>query len=80
MADLAQELLRMKNHIETSKTEAARTEGQITQIEKQRAEEFGCATDEEADAYILELEEDVARLENEIQTGVGVVKGELGWG
>jgi predicted nucleic acid-binding Zn-ribbon protein len=79
MPDQSQELLKLKQHIDKSKTESARIEGQITQLEKQRAEEFGCATDEEATSYIQELESDVARLEKEIEEGVATVKGELNW-
>ena len=79
MPDQTQELLKLKQHIEKAKTETARIEGQISQLEKQRAEEFGCSTDEEANTYIQELESDVARLEKEIEEGVATVKGELGW-
>ncbi len=79
MPSIADDLLKLKTHIETSKTEAARIEGQITQLESQRASEFGCESDEMADAYILELEGDVSRLEKEIQSGVETVKEELGW-
>lgn len=79
MPSIADDLLKLKNHIETSKTDAARLEGQIAQIESQRASEFGCSDDAIADAYIKELEEDVARLEKEIEAGIQVVKGELGW-
>ena len=79
MPDQTSELLRIKAHIDKAKTETARIEGQISQLEKQRAEEFGCSTDEEATSYIQELESDVARLEKEIEEGVATVKGELNW-
>lgn len=79
MPDQTQELLKIKQHIDKAKTESARIEGQIAQLEKQRAEEFGCATDAEADAYIKELEADVQQLEAEIAEGVKTIKEELGW-
>ena len=80
MPDQTQELLKMKKFIDESKTKSAEIRGQISQLEKQRSEEFGCATDVDADAYIKELETDVARLELEIQEGVKTIQDELGWG
>jgi hypothetical protein len=77
--NIGQKLLQMKEHIEKSKTEAARIEGQIQGLENQRAQEFGCPTDAEAEEYIRELESDVATLEQELQAGVQEVKKELGW-
>ena len=79
MTDQSQELLKLKQHIDNAKTESARIEGQITQLEKQRASEFGCATDEEAEAYIKELEVSATSLEKEIEAGVATVREELGW-
>lgn len=79
MADIAQELLRLKNHIEKAKTEKARVEGQIQQLETQRANDFGCSTDEEAEAYIAELQAQCAQLETDIQAGLESVKEGLGW-
>lgn len=79
MADLAKELLDLKKKIDEANTEAARLEGQISQLEKQRAEEFGCATDADADAYIEELSADIARLEAELDEGLRTIKDELGW-
>jgi len=77
--DVTAELFKLKAHIEKSKTEAAKISGQIEQLCQQRASEFGCATDEEATAYIQELEGDVVRLEMEISEGVSTVKSELNW-
>ena len=77
--NIGQKLLQMKDHIEKSKTEAARIEGQITQLENQRATEFGCPTDAEAEEYIRELETDVETLEQELQDGIRQVETELGW-
>jgi predicted nucleic acid-binding Zn-ribbon protein len=79
MADQTQELLKIKNHIAESKSKADQITGQISQLEKQRAEEFGCSTDEEANTYIQELEKGVAALGQEIDEGVQTVKTELGW-
>ena len=75
----AQELLKLKEKIDQAKTSAARLEGQISQLVKQRTEEFGCTSDEEAEEYIRELTEDVERLEREVMEGLASVKEELGW-
>jgi len=77
--DIAQELLNLKNKIESMKTEASRVEGQIEQLQKQRAEEFGCSSDEEAEEYIDELSEKIDELKSEIEFGIKTIKEELGW-
>ncbi len=77
--DIGQELLKMKNYISKSKSEADQITGQIKQIETQRSTELGCATDEEANEYILELERDVKQLEKELETGAETIRQELGW-
>lgn len=77
--NIGQKLLQMKEHIEKSKAEANRIEGQIQQLENQRATEFGCPTDAEAEEYILELEADVESMEQELQAGVQEIERELNW-
>jgi hypothetical protein len=79
MTDQSQMLLRMKKHIDDGKTKAAELRGQIAQLEKQRAEEFGCADDAAAEAYIVELTASIAGLTKELDEGVAAVKEELGW-
>lgn len=75
----ADNLLKLKQHIDQSKSDSARIEGQILQLENQRAQEFGCPTDVEAEEYIRELEGDVETLERELNEGVKVIQEELGW-
>jgi len=77
--NIGQKLLQMKEYIEKSKIEATRIEGQIQQLESQRATEFGCPTDAEAEEYIRELETDVANLEQELQIGIKEVEMGLRW-
>ena len=79
MADLAQELLAMRQRIDQAKAESQRLEGQVAQLERQRLEEFGCSTDEEADEYVRDLETHVAQLESDIQEGIQAMREELGW-
>ncbi len=79
MPDLGQELMEMKGRIDNAKTEAAHIQGQIDQLLKQRAEELGCADDAAAEAYIEELETDIAQLGKGIEEGINTIKEELGW-
>lgn len=77
--DITQQLMNMKQKIEQAKSEAARLEGQIAQLESQRATELGCSTDQEAEEYIMELEQDIIRMESELAEGINSIKEELGW-
>lgn len=77
--EVGRQLLNMKKKIEDAKSEAARLEGQIAQLEHQRATDLGCATDAEAEEYIKELEQDIARMEGELSDGIAAIKEELGW-
>jgi len=75
----AQELLKLKNHIEKSKNEAMRLEGQLEQLLNQREQDFGVATDEEAEKYLEELATQESELSQELSDGISTVKDELGW-
>jgi len=79
MTDLASELLNLKNRIEEAKEERTRLEGQLEQLQKRLKEDFNCDTPEEAEAYILELESQASKLEQEVSEGVATIKEELGW-
>jgi len=75
----SQELLKLKNHIEKSKNEAMRLEGQLEQLLNQREQDFGVATDEEAEKYLEELVTQESELSQELSEGVETIKTELGW-
>jgi len=75
----SQELLKLKNHIEKSKNEAMRLEGQLEQLLNQREQDFGVATDEEAEKYLEELVTQESELSQELSDGISTVKDELGW-
>lgn len=77
--DLAQRLLNLKERIEQARSQADRLEGQIGQLEHQRATELGCSSDEEAEEYRRELEEEIARLNQELAEGLKTIEEELGW-
>lgn len=77
--DIAQRLLNMKQAIEKAKADQARIEGQIAQVERQRAEQLGCSSDEELEEYIAQLEQEIPQLERELAEGVAAAEEELGW-
>jgi len=77
--DLAQRLLNMQKAIDAAKTEVARLEGQKAELQNRRATELGCSTDEEAQEYIQELNQEIAEVSQQLQEGVKAVEEELGW-
>ncbi len=78
-ADLTEKLTLMKEYTNKAKIQMAQGQGQLQQLEQQRATEFGCPTDAEAEMYIKELEQDITRLETDLKSGVELVTEELGW-
>lgn len=74
-----EKLTEMKKFIDDSKTEAARIDGKISQLENQRATELGCRTDEEAEEYIQELNQDISQLSQELHDGIKTMEEELNW-
>lgn len=79
MDEITQKLMGLKQAIENAKTEAARVEGQIQQLENQRTTDLGCSTDEEAEAYLIELKQNISQLQQELNEGIEALKDELGW-
>lgn len=77
--DPVERLQLMKQWIDKAKIIQATGEGQVKQIENQRAQEFGCPTNELAADIIRELEEDVARLAGERDQGVVTLMEEMRW-
>lgn len=77
--DIAQRLLKMKQALQDSMSEADRIEGQIAQLEYQRATQLGCSSNEEAEEYIRELAQEIAQLEQELAEGVAQAEEGLGW-
>lgn len=78
-ANQAQELLRLKERIESKKTELARLQGQLEQLVEQRGRDFGVGSNEEAEAYLRELAAQNAKLSNDLEEGIQTIKEELGW-
>jgi len=70
---LAQEWIDKAKHI------TAQGEGQIKQLELQRTQEYGVPDDAQAQEMILELRQDVARLDQELTEGTQGLMEEMGW-
>jgi len=74
----AQELLRLKDHIDTAKTEKARVEGELNAIKKTMKEEFGTDDPKKIQTKVTALRDQVGRLRLQITEGLAVLRGELG--
>jgi len=74
----AQELLRLKDRIETAKTEKARVEGELNAIKKTMTDEFGTADPKKILVKVNALREQVGRLRKQITEGMEVLREELG--
>ena len=74
----AQELLRLKDRIETAKTEKARVEGELNAIKKTMADEFGTSDPKKIQVKVNGLREQVGRLQVQITEGLAVLRAELG--
>ena len=79
MPDQAADLLKLRQHIDQSKAELARLGGQRDQLMATLKQDFNCATLEEADEFLKELEAEAEKLQRELDTGVAALKGGLGW-
>lgn len=77
--DRMEKLRLMKDWTEKAKVIQAEGQGQIKQLESQRSREYGCPDDQQAEDMIRELEGNVAGLEQELESGVSVLMGEMGW-
>ena len=77
--DRVERLRLMQQWTSEAKVIQAEGQGRIKQLELQRAQEYGCPTDELAQEMIQELEGDVAELERELESGVEILMGEMGW-
>jgi len=74
----AQELLRLKDRIETAKTEKARIEGELNAIKKTMADEFGTDDPKKIQTKVTALRDQVGRLREQITEGMEVLREELG--
>lgn len=77
--DRVDRLKLIKEWVDKAKVMAAEGQGQIKQLELQRAQEYGCPTDEEAEEEIKELQEGITILDQEIETGVQTLMEAMEW-
>ena len=74
----AQELFRLKDRIETAKTEKARVEGELNAIKKTMKDEFGTDDPKKIQTKVTALRDQVGRLREQITEGLAVLREELG--
>ena len=74
---IAEDLLQLKRKIELAKTEKAQLEGRKQEAEARLLGEFGCKTIAEAKTLQLKLQNELAGLDSEIETGVAALTKKL---
>ena len=78
MKNEANELLRMKEKIENQKTEKARVEGELRQLQSTMKEEFGTDNPKQIKVKMEGLKQQAEKLREQIIDGMGTLKKELG--
>ena len=78
MKNETNELLRMKDKIENAKTEKARVEGELRQIQSTMKEEFGTDNPKQIQVKMEGLKQQAERLREQIVDGMDTLKKELG--
>lgn len=78
MKNETNELLRMKDKIENAKTEKARVEGELRQIQSTMKEEFGTDNPKQIQVKMEGLKQQAERLREQIVDGMATLKKELG--
>ena len=78
MKNEANELLRMKQKIDSQKTEKARVEGELRQIQSTMKEEFGTDNPKQIQVKMEGLKQQAERLREQIVDGMATLKKELG--
>ena len=64
-----QELLDLKDKVETAKTTVSELTGQRTALMKQLKDDWGCKTLAEAEAKLKEMEKNISILDKKIERG-----------
>lgn len=72
-----EEVIELKEEIETSKTEKAQLEGEMKAILKQLQEEWGCPTIEQATKKYKEIENEIEKLDKEINNDLNELSQKL---
>jgi len=74
-----QDLLKLKQAIDTAKTEESQLVGQLTQLMKTLKEDFNCQDTVEAKAYLADIEKNIKEKDTILTAGVDELKESLGW-
>lgn len=72
-------LLKMKDDIETAKSEKARIEGKLDTYKDKLKEEYGCTSLQQAKIKINEMEKDAEKKQQELIKGVKKLHNEYDW-
>lgn len=76
---LIEELTELKKRTERARTDEARLEGQLQQLQEQLKSDFGVAGESEGSDYLGELLRQAEDIKKEVAEGVETIKEELGW-
>ena len=78
MADTETKLLRLKHKIDEAKTEKAQLEGKLETLMSQLEKDFGCATVEDAQDRLEDMNAEIKELTKEIEEGVANLQDKYG--
>lgn len=73
------EIMGIKKRINSIKEERSRVEGQLQTHRERLGSEFGVANEDEAAAYIQDIDAEEATLKQEINEDLTTIREELGW-
>lgn len=76
---ISEKLLDMKEKIQKAKTEKAELGGQIKEKKAQLEKEFGCKTIPQAEKKMKKLQEEIAKMEQELEKGVEKLEADHDW-
>jgi len=72
-----EELLKMKERIESEKLKKAKLEGNLESLEKELSEKFGCESLEQAEKKLKKLEEEIQKEKAFVEESVSKLKEEI---
>ena len=79
MDDIAKRLMEMKKNIEDKKVKKSRYEGKLETLQEQLKKDFGCASVEEAQDKLDEMEKDLKIKRQQLSDGMEKLEGAYEW-
>ena len=73
-----QDLLNLKKEINDAKAEVAGLNGQLTALMKQLKDDWGCTTLDQADKKIAQMEEEITKVQKQLQEGIAELQEKYG--